>query len=475
MGLFVRNNAIAITWTPQSCHAVHLRVSGATCTVTAAWNGEVGKAGASLAELLVRAAKEVGCDDSVYLIAGGNGQGWGMADVTVPATLKNDELRSALAFELRKQTPLPIDRITWGYRIIPNQPGQAANGTRRARLIYVKSENWASWQKAIDGLGHVDALLPAPAALDPLLAEQSLTMPGGPGTPGRYEYRWTAEGRQIIPQSEEQPLDFSQAMPLKDVDLGPIKSLSNAEQLPYIPAVTLALYGLTDCVSSDSKTLPQLPERFAARRNIAAKVCAGALAIYIVGLLIYMLASSFQMHSAQLRKIDLAIKETKKELNAINKLLDPKDNERANLLRQEMQDYTPNAPDFPTALLEITRTVNPNAWISQSFEWKAGNITFQIQGPVKDLDLATRLEDSPYLGDVTEKISSYNQSSSSYTQRFELAARFDTPQEAEALQIKQERAKEQAAKEAAAAAAAQAAAKADEDAEDDGALEDDEE
>ena len=70
------------------------------------------------------------------------------------------------------------------------------------------------------------------------------------------------------------------------------------------------------------------------------------------------------------------------------------------------------------------------------------------------------MEASPYLGDVSERMSTYNQDSNNHTQRFELLARFDTPVEEEALKVQQR-------KEAERLAAERRQAKAEEETEED--------
>ncbi len=117
------------------------------------------------------------------------------------------------------------------------------------------------------------------------------------------------------------------------------------------------------------------------------------------------------------------------------------------MIQDELVANTPTGPDFPTALLAITQAVKAPAWVAQSLEWKNGSISFQVQGPQKDLELANRLEASPYLGDVSERMSTYNQDSNNHTQRFELLARFDTPAEEEALKVQQRKEAERLAAE----------------------------
>ena len=428
-----RAKAIAVTWTTDSCNAVRVHAVHNSCAVEACWHGELNKDGASLAELLLNAMKALGADDSVYIIAGGNGQGWGMADLEMPATLKSDELKSALSFELRKQTPIPQEKLLWGYRLLPKG---AKDATRPVRLFYVRSEHWASWLKAADGLHHIDALLPAPVALDPVLAGESLVLPASHATEGIYEYAPGKGGRAIIPHGEDEPLSLSQAVPPKACALGPISDLDRAVQLNFASAIVLGIYGLTSCVNEDHHTMVPLPERFRARRNIPSKILAACLGFFIVALAVYSLAGNLSGYSAQLRQVDQAMRKTQAELDQLQKLVDPKYNERAALIKQELIDNTPSGPDMPSALLAVTRTVPQTHWIGDAFEWRDGNVSFRVRGDTKDLELTSKLEDSKFLGDVTERLSTM--SSGVFTQRFEAVARYDTPVEAEILRAREE-------------------------------------
>lgn len=440
MGLFARNNSIAVTWTPNSCHAVRMGVSGKDCTVTQFWHGVLGKNGDSVAELVLNAIRALQADDSIFIVAGGQGQGWGMADIMAPA-LKQEDLRNALAFELRKQTPLPLDQLRWGYRILPG--GDKNDQRKHVRLFFIKNDYWTSWMKAIDGLHHLDAILPAPVTLDPILTGQNLTIMDNIA----YEYRTTPQGRLVTPLADGTQVTFDQAFPMTNFTLGKLSTLSEEEKLAFVPAITLGVYALTESVSTDAKTLIPLPERFVAHRNIALKAIALCLAIYLIGLVVYTTAGNLSAKAAQIRQIDLAIQQTRTELDKLNKLLDPKDQEKAKLIQDELVANAPTGPDFPTALLAITQAVKAPSWVAQSLEWKNGSISFQVQGPQKDLELANRLEASPYLGDVSERMSTYNQDSNNHTQRFELLARFDTPAEAEALKVQQRKEAERLAAE----------------------------
>ena len=440
-------------------------VSGNTCEVIAAWHGAVGKEGASIAELVAQAARAVGADDTIYIIAGGSNQGWGMADITLPV-LSGEELRNALSFELHKQTPLSLDKLVWGYRIL--RKGNAAKGIlQRVRLFYVRGESWDGWLKAIGGLHHVDAMVAAPAALDPLMDGKTLTVLTDSETLSGYEYRSDEAGRVIAPVSFESQPTLAQLLPLGgELKLGVLASRGDDEQAGYARAIVLAAYGLGSEVSADTATLPALPERFRARRNIGLKLSALCLGVYLLGVLAFVLAGHFQLKSSQIRRVEQEIAKCKKELTALNKYMNPKEIERGAALRQELLDNTPTIPDFPTALVAISRALPTNAWIPQSLEWKEGKLSFQTQSNTKILDLATSLENSPYLGDVGERLSSFNAGANAYNQRFELTARYDSEAEKAALKLMEE--KERAARKDAAAKqkAAEEAATDDDEADD---------
>lgn len=429
---FTRSQAIAVTWSTASCHAVRLCAEGQGARIVQCWQGELGKEGASLAELVLRAVREVGADDQCYLVAGGNGQGWGMADLEMPP-LKAEELRNALGFELRKQTPLPPEKLRWGYRVLPRVPGRAS---RRIRLYYVRTENWNSWLKAMEGLHHADALLPAPVALDPLLAEAPFLLPGAPPADPGYAYVPSPAGRIVQPLSGEAPPALSDTLPEGLCRTEALEKYPQEERMAFAAPILLGLYAMTDALGHDQSTAIPLPERFRARRHLGLKALAACLAVALLAIFAYGAAGYFSGHALQLRQLEQAIRKTSGELEELQRQNDPKYTERASLLRQELLDNIPTGPDFPTVLLAVTREIPKTHWVADPFEWRNGKVSFRIQGPQKEVELSSRLEGSPYLGDVTERLSTMN--GGAYTQRFELTARYDTPLEAQLRKNREE-------------------------------------
>ena len=340
-------------------------------------------------------------------LAGATDSGWGMADVDMP-NLKAAELRNALSFELRKHTPLPVERLTWGYRVLAKK-----NNENRVlvRLYYLKSDIWRQWVEAASGLGQLDVLLPPPVALDPLLNGKTVFFPGR-NTHDCFRFVPSGSGRAIVaaagPESER-PQTLAEALPLEQMDFGGLKELPVEEQLSYVGALTLGVYGLTRSLSRDLSTLAPTPEGLRPRRNQGVRVLAYALGLYIFGCLLIGGVRAGQSRLARLRLLESERQAIQTQTAILQKQLNPEVRAYAKTLKQELTDAIAITPSLPQALLELTRLIEPPTWMSGRFEWKeGGQVDFQIQEVESDPELATRLEYSPILGDVRELSSVYD-------------------------------------------------------------------
>jgi len=427
---FARNKAIVLTWTSNACHVLSVRRSGEQVAVQASWSGQTSKE-RSLAELLAEGVRSVGGDDNVFLVAGGDGLGWGTADVEMPA-LKPEELKHALAFELRRLTPIPAERLQWGYRLLPKTDKRAEKVP--LRLLYVRREKLTKWLDALGGLHHLDAIIPPSATLSPLFAGESILLPEGDG----HFFRYTDDhGAWLVkPETPVSAPTFQEALPRNAFDFGSLGSLPPEEQTAWLPALVLGAYALSYAAGEDAATLLPVPENLRPRRNQMLKLLAGCILAYIVLVLAIGLGRQFQKRRSYLRQIESEYKTVQARIAELKKLNSQVDVDFGNTLRQEILDNRPQGPDFPDVLAELSRLITPPAWISQRLEWNSGLVTMQLVSPTKDLDLAGKLEESEILGDVREQSSSFSQNQ--YTTRFTLNARLDTPEEAEALRQRRE-------------------------------------
>lgn len=426
MPKFVRKNAIVLTWTHTSCKVLNIQRDGNKLVIKSSWSGEVSKE-QSLTSLLAEGFKAVAGDSNQYVIASGDGTGWGSADLTMPK-LKGEELKNALGFELRKQTPMPVEKLRWGYRRLPG-------GTDKSdllRLFYIRSEKWSKWLEALGAIHHLDLVCPPELALSPLGSEGKIILPDSEGNP--LEYRYDAGQWLSAPCSLPENYSLDSAIPGLACEVSGLPASSPEEKLAWMPAIFLGAYSMTAEASADSATLISLPEDKRPRRHTALKGLALAIIIYLVLILAFGLTRQFQARTAHLRKISMALEEVNAKIHDLRGKNQTANLEFAKKLRQEMLDNVGQGPDFADALAEISRIITPPSWISQKLEWNSGLITMQVQSMSKDLELASRLEESPILGDVREQNSAFR--SNAYITRYTLNVRNDTPEEAEALKKK---------------------------------------
>lgn len=422
MTKFLRQSSAAISWTQDgTCHAVRLkRTASDKCSVVVSWSGKADKEH-TLAEILAEAAQHVGAKDADCLIAAPAISGWGTADIALPA-LPPDQISNALAFELRKHTPVPPEKLAWGYRTLE----KARKGQRgKARLLFLKQELWRQWCATATPLAPLDAILPAPAALDPLAQNQTVIFPRHDGEPEA----WTnsPDGRTFqsasLVDENDTPLPLQQLLQADYMNFGDIASLPCEQQYPFADAVIAAAYGLTGQTARDADTLIPLPDTLRAHRSIALVVSAVIfLAIAIASGVLYAVLL-LQSNFAQQRDLQAEIARLDKLIAEQKAIVRPERLTKIKELEEEIKGDIPNYPPFALALKDITNIFDPERehkpWISTRLQWShdTSTIRFSIEEPladsgdkpfIEDLNLLDELADSPYLIDVRGNSSSVN-------------------------------------------------------------------
>ncbi len=451
---FARNSCIAYTWNEDGdCRAVMVTRSGDKCKIAKLVNAKADQ-DTTVAEVLANTAKSLNAKDAAFTVAAGLGSGWDMVDLTMP-NLPHEELRNAITFELRKHTPLSLDKIRWGYRAtIAKQDKKQGN---RTRVVYIKSEVFDKWTANVSALGQLDMAIPPAAALDPLFEDAVVTIPEGGGTATAYAP--SAEGR-IASAVSDDDLTLDKALPGDFIKWNELESLPKDEQMAYIPAVILAAYGLTSAAGHDTSTMLPLPPALKPRRNAFMTLCASILlAISLLALVIYTVIG-LQGRSAQIRALEKELKKVNAELDTIQKQIKPEKKKAIVELRKEMADVTPNIPPLPFVLLDLSKSIPSPAWLSGNFTWDEGLVKFTLEEPVTDptltavidtQELLDIIEDSPYIGDVRGLKSNYDARNNKRTRDFDMNARYDTPAEAERakqrIQARAEAARRKAAEE----------------------------
>ena len=408
--------------------------AGDKCKVTKIWNAKADQ-NTSVAEILSNASKALNAKDAAFTVASGLGPGWDMADVTMP-NLPKEELRNAVAFELRKHTPLPVDKIRWGFRttIAPQEKKQGL----RTRIVYVKSDVFEQWTNHITGIGQLDEMLPPAAALDPLFEDDTIPIPDFPS--GATAYAPSPDGRIASATSEELTLD--KMFPGQFIKWNDLESLASEEQRAYAPALLLAIYGLTDAAAHDAATMLQLPAGLKPRRNIAMTFCATLLGCVTLLALCFYAAIALQGRNAQIRTLEKEIKKVNAQIDEIEKQLKPEKKAAIGILKKEMTEIkATNLPPLPFVLRDLSQRIPSPAWLSGNFTWdEEGRVRFTLEEPVSDptltstidtQELQDAIEDSPFIGDVAGLKSNYDARNSKRTRDFDMNARYDTVGEAE--------------------------------------------
>ena len=443
----VRNVCTAFSWDSDGhCRGIRLECDSSSFRIAAVWQADCDK-NSGLAETLSQGRKSLAVNDTSYCVAAPVGGGWGMVDLTLPP-LKGVELQAALAFELRKRTPVPAEQLEWGYRLLDAPQGQ--DKRVRLRLFYVRKEAWRKWQAAATGLSRLDILVPAPVALDPLFAEAVVVFPGKTA----FQYVPGPDGRDAVPCEMKEGACLRQLLPFEGLDLGELASLPEQEQTAFVQPIVLAAYGLTRNLSQDSRTLPALPPELRPKRYQAFRLLTSLLCAFIVICLSYGLMQGFQLRKTRLRLIKKDISIVEAEMRTIQAASKGKLGEAVKMLEEEMARYKIDAPALSDVLIELTSLIEPPGWLAGPFTWSMDisdsvvPVTFVLREPMDstaNLDIATKLNNSPILGDVVENKSAANRAGFS-ERRFVLKARYDTPEEKAALMEYMKKKREEDAK-----------------------------
>lgn len=450
----IRNKCTAFSWDGNGqCRGVSLENNGNAISITGLWNAQCDYKPAALAENLANGKRALNVTEADYCLVSPYSGGWSIVDLEMPV-LKGAELTAALAFELRKHTPLAPEQLTWGYRVLVQPTAQ--NKHQKIRLFYVKTETWRKWMTAVTGLGRVDTVVPAPVVLDPSFAEKTVTFPGKTF----YSYKPSDNGREILPTNQDVH-SLNELLPFEELNAGELETLPIEEQLTYIPAIVMAAYGMTRELGNDTRTLPQLPTELKPRRYQGYRLAAAVLCAIIAICLCFGLMQAMQLRMTRLRLIKKDISAVEKEIKSLQQNTNTKVKEAAKLLEEEMSRYQIDAPALPDVLIELTETINSPGWMAGPFTWSMDvsdsviPVTFVLREPVgstTNLDISTRLNNSPILGDVVETKSATNRAGYE-ERRFTLKARYDTEDEKEALEEYNRKKREEAAKAAKAAKA----------------------
>ncbi len=391
MGAFSNKSAIGLTWSATGrCCGVLLRRKGDQVRVESAWAEDAGGGAVSSALALVRS--RLGADGGAYLIAGNADCRAGLVDLHMPA-LPAADLYNALQFELARVSPVAVEKLVWGYRLLDGEAG----GRQRVRVADLRESEWAKWIEDLSGLeGGVDQIIPPPAVLDPLLSAQSVFFPASE-VAGGFCFRMTESGlREMV--FEPPPVDSEPApLAISGVEPGPLAERPAEEQNDFLPAILLALYGLGHSWSHDRHTWLPVPYELRPRRHRYSRLIAYCLATVAV---LFLAIGLGREVSAAKTYYDAVRQECASLKTVIGQLRQGQESAEAiQTLRTELKEAKLDRPTLPECLLELTRLSDDEVWV-RFLNWNDGKIEVEFSSAKHDLDLLEKLETSPILLDV---------------------------------------------------------------------------
>jgi Tfp pilus assembly protein PilN len=397
MNLLDIRECAALTWTSAgACRGVLIKRTRGERTVLRQWSGTAEQP-AEIASVLVDGLSALAASHGTLIVLGGDAAAAGYADVTMPAVSSRD-LRNALRYELERNAPVSADGLAWGYRVLDRTENRIS-----VRLCYLREQEWRLWLDVAGSLGcGVDAVLPAAAALDPVLANRPVALQ--PAAEDQNAAVWVAMpstgGREMLLAGEHRDECFgSVPEPLAEagLNLGPLAALTGEEQQSFSQAVILGLYGLSGKLRSDASTWLALPDWMRPVRHRASRRLAAGLSIYLAAALTAGAATAWHRASSRLHSIQQRITSAEMRLDELTA-----GSESADILLslgEEFEALAPHRPRLAEVLVQLTALLPESVWVS-SFNWQQGRIDIEVRSGKDDLEFLQVLEESGLFRDI---------------------------------------------------------------------------
>jgi hypothetical protein len=401
--VFRSNSCVAFSWDDEGrCCGVRIERNGERCTVVNHWRGaRIGNQ--SQAEVIESGLSELKIGPETAVIVGGNFRKACFVDLRLPK-MAHELVRGALGFELTKHTPIPLDDIQWGYRVLGKLPGTE---THQVRVTYFPRDQWEHWISAGSAIGSgVDAIIPASGVLDPMMGEMAVGFAENdsdmafilrPQGQFEREIEVTGGADQIegVFGLGHEPLAHPNLV------LGELGNSSAAEQRAFAASVVLGMYGVSEAFTRDRKTWMPVPLEMRPRRNRMQKTFTTLAAIYIVGLLCYFGMLKVYENHKKLQKVTVAREALEKEVKDIRRELIPEGLEFDDL-ELEIQEARGTFRSLGLALIAFTGLTGDELW-STSFSWTDGGIRAELRAEEEATEAIEYLMRSQTLTDFSQE------------------------------------------------------------------------
>ena len=357
----------------------------------------------SQAEVIESALSELKIGTETTVIVGGDFRKACFVDLRLPK-MAHELVRGALSFELTKHSPIPLDDIQWGYRVLGKLPGTE---THQVRVTYFPRAQWDHWISAGSAIGSgVDAIIPASGVLDPMMGEIPVGFAESDSDiafvlrpHGNYERDIEVTGGAATTEGVfglgHEPLAHPNLAP------GELANLSAAEQRSFAPSVLLAMYGVSEAFTRDRRTWMPVPLEMRPRRNRMQKTFTTLAAIYIVGLLCYFGMLKVYENHKKLEKVTAQRVKLAKEVKAIMPGVIPEGMAFEDL-ELEIQESRTTMRSMGLALIAFTGLTGDELWAT-SFSWTEGNIRAELRAEEEATEAVEFLMRSATLTDFRQE------------------------------------------------------------------------
>ncbi len=400
MAIFQSNTCAAFTWdSDNNFRGVLIERTGDTFVVRNHWQGtNVGSR--SHAQVLETATADLGISEDTTVIIGGDFGKACFVDIQMPK-MSPPDLRSALNFELNKHTPVPIDEIRWGYRILGKVEGTERN---LIRVVYFLREEWESWVGGASGItGGVDLIIPTIAVLDPQMTGVDVCLNANNGH-GTFMFTSGDSGcREIAfidPKTDTYEVIGYGADPLRmdKLELRQLGDLPDDQQATFAPAIILGMYGVSDGFYHDRKDWLPVPVEMRPRRNRGHKIFTTAVVVYLFFLIGILASAFFYDKYTEYQELDAQLRRLQYSIDRLQ-VLDV-DDTFSDGLEAEIAEQNQAVLSMPAALVELTGLLSDELW-SSNFNWDSGEIRAELRSEIEDTNLSLTLEESPLFTDLT--------------------------------------------------------------------------
>ena len=357
----------------------------------------------SQAEVIEAGLSQLKIGPETTVIVGGNFRKACFVDLRLPK-MAHEAVRGALSFALTKHTPIPLDDIQWGYRVLGKLPGTE---THQVRVSYFPRDQWEHWISAGSAIGSgVDAVIPASGVLDPMMGEMAV---GFSENDSDMAFILRPDGQferviEVASGADQIEGVFglgNEPLVHPNLVLGELANAPAAEQRTFAASVVLGMYGVSEAFTRDGKTWMPVPLEMRPRRNRMQKTFTTLAAIYIAGLLCYFGMLKVYENHKKLHKITAARVTLEKTVKEIQPGLVPEGMAFEDL-ELEIQEARGTLRSLGLALIAFTGLTGDELW-STSFTWNDGNIRAELRAEVEATEAIEYLMLSQTLTDFRQE------------------------------------------------------------------------